>query len=81
MGVPPVVTDSVHRPRLSAPLSSASALFVVLCAPSGYGKSVLAAQVVESTESRKNIWVDSMIVGSDPGALLRHLAMAIDELS
>src|SRR5919201_3327801 len=65
----------IERPRLTALLDQADAQAIVLCAPAGYGKSVLAAQWLSAPQRRSCYHVASPS-GADVAAFAVGLAEA-----
>ena len=65
----------IERPRLTALLDQADAQAIVLCAPAGYGKSVLAAQWLSASQRRSCYHVASPS-GADVAAFAVGLAEA-----
>lgn len=61
------LADGVRRERLVAPVLSLRPAVVVLAAPSGYGKTVLAAQLADSTHARHVVWLEAL----EPGSTVR----------
>jgi len=52
------LAEGIPRPRLTDPIIGARPGLVVLTAPSGYGKTVLAAQIADSGVFPEVVWID-----------------------
>ena len=73
---PPVPsTPLVKRPRLVDDLLAFPGRVVVLSAPAGYGKSILAAQWL-AADPRPGAWLSLDASDNDPHVLLTYLALA-----
>ncbi len=69
------LADGVRRDRLIGPVLAERPALVLVAAPSGYGKTVLAAQVASSVPFHRVLWVDS----SAAGGTLRDSALRLAE--
>src|SRR4051812_25425224 len=67
----------LERPRLLQVLRDAEPQAIVLCAPAGYGKTVLAAQWLEH---RRAAWYRATPADADPVAFAAELARAAGSL-
>src|SRR4051812_14898751 len=67
----------LERPRLLQVLRDAEPQAIVLCAPAGYGKTVLAAQWLEQ---RRAAWYRATPADADPVAFAAELARAAGSL-
>ena len=68
------LAEGIRRPRLADPVIGARPALVVLSAPSGYGKTVLAAQIASAGAFPETVWIDGLGEhGSVSGALSRFL--------
>jgi len=69
------LAEGIQRPRLTDPVVGSRPALVVLSAPSGYGKTVLAAQIACAGTFAEMVWIDgSGEHGSVCEALARFLA-------
>jgi DNA-binding SARP family transcriptional activator len=71
------LADGVRRTRLIEPILAACPPLVVICAPSGYGKTVLAAQVAVSRGSESTLWIDGIALGSSFARVLVGLLQRV----
>ncbi|MGZ9190284.1 MAG: AAA family ATPase, partial [Nitrospira sp.] len=69
-----------RRPRLAALIGTHAPGLVLIVAASGYGKSVLAAQYMESRAPRNGFWLDSSRTIREPDSVLRVLLAELDPL-
>src|SRR4051812_967152 len=53
---------------------------VLISAPVGYGKSILAAQWCSADPARRSVWLALTEADNDPAALALHLLAALDRL-
>ena len=67
-----------QRPRLTGLISSQSPGLVLVVAPSGHGKSVLAAQYATSKMDNTRVWLDSSRATREPEAVLRALLTTLE---
>lgn len=75
--IPPVPADMLARPRLTEKLRSGQALpLTLICAPAGYGKSVLASSWVKSLDW-PHAWLS---LDPEDGRLQRFLRLAVAAL-
>lgn len=65
----------VERPRLVDELVAFTGRLVVISAPAGYGKSILAAQWL-AADPRPGAWLSLDEADNDPNVLLTYLALA-----
>ncbi len=75
---PTLRTDTVKRPRLTAWLSDSTARVVLVCAPAGFGKTVLVQDWLEGLE-HPAAWLSVDALDNEPDRFLRHLAAAFRE--
>lgn len=68
------LADGVVRERLLQPILATRPSLVLLSAPSGYGKTVLAAQIASSDAFRRILWVDAASSGGTLRDSMRSLA-------
>jgi ATP/maltotriose-dependent transcriptional regulator MalT len=54
---------------------------VLISAPSGYGKTVLAAQIAESSQFSRALWIDGSSCGGSLRDSVRRLAEQLDSKS
>lgn len=72
----PVFGRLVDRPRLSHALAQMGDEILVISAPGGYGKSVLAAQIAQERGVQQALWIDASCVGSTSESILRAVSSA-----
>jgi len=70
---PTLRTDTVERPRLTAALEDSAARVVLVCAPAGFGKTVLAQEWLAGAD-RPLAWLSVDALDNEPDRFLRHLA-------
>ena len=76
--VPAVRPDLVPRPRLAERLDESLARgLVLICAPAGYGKTVLLADWVRRSE-HPAAWLSLDAGDNDPARFWRHAVAALD---
>jgi LuxR family maltose regulon positive regulatory protein len=73
----PLFRRHVRRPRLTRLLDETAAQAIVLAAPAGYGKTVLAA---EWCEGRRVAWYRATAASADLNAFAAGLAAALDRI-
>jgi len=66
----------IKRPRLTRLLDETDARVILLCAPAGYGKTTLAREWVETTNSRV-LWAAASSRSADVAAFAVDLALAL----
>ena len=71
------LADGIFRSRLVDPIVSGRPGFLVIAAPSGYGKTVVAAQVAVASEALEILWIDS---GGENGSVLVALQRLATEI-
>jgi DNA-binding SARP family transcriptional activator/ATP/maltotriose-dependent transcriptional regulator MalT len=71
----------VHRERLIGPILSSRPSVVLIAAPSGYGKTVLAAQIAGSSQFRRVLWIDGSSCGGALRDSVRRLAEQLASMS
>lgn len=71
------LAEGVQRTRLVEPILASRPPLVVICAPSGYGKTVLAAQIAASQPSEQVVWVDCGGGGSIDDDLARLASLLL----
>ena len=76
--VPATRSDLVSRPRLAKPLDGGWGL-VLVCAPAGYGKTVLLAEWA-SLGRRPVAWLSLDAGDNDPARFWRHAVAALDRI-
>lgn len=72
------LAEGVERTRLVQPILSARPPLVVVSAPSGYGKTVLAAQIADSQSFARVIWIRNT---GEAGTIGDVLAILFDSLT
>jgi LuxR family maltose regulon positive regulatory protein len=70
---PTLRTDTVERPRLTSALADSTARVVLVCAPAGFGKTVVALEWLADVE-RPLAWLSVDALDNEPDRFLRHLA-------
>lgn len=70
---PTLRTDTVARPRLTATLEDSTARVVLVCAPAGFGKTVVALEWLADA-ARPLAWLSVDALDNEPDRFLRHLA-------
>jgi LuxR family transcriptional regulator, maltose regulon positive regulatory protein len=77
--LPRLPITHVPRPRLFRNLLSGDNRLTLICAPAGYGKSVLLAECMRQTSQQTRIvWLDLLGHTLTPGELMHRLAAALD---
>ncbi len=74
---PPPTDSTVVRGDLLAALSTRHESVKVLAAPSGYGKTVLAAQFASDSRFDRAVWVDCGRLAHGETVLLGSVAQAV----
>lgn len=76
---PPVLrTDVVRRPRLTGSLEASDARLVLISAPAGFGKTVLALDWLEGHDDGPVVWLSVDALDDDPDRFFAHLGAALD---
>jgi ATP/maltotriose-dependent transcriptional regulator MalT len=76
--MPAARSELVPRPRLAERLDEGLGLgFILVCAPAGYGKTVLLADWARNGQ-RPVAWLSLDAADNDPGRFWRHVVAALD---
>ena len=84
LAVPAKMPHLINRPRIVRRLGSRNANLLLLLAPAGYGKTILALQLLELVVPPRRAWLDLDARDGDPrrfaGYFIESLAHGIPEL-